>query len=155
MFRSAVLALLIALVTSGCIESSGSEVGACPYGSPILSSDPNTLLHGIACEKNEQCRYGACINNAMQQAGDTSYKVCTKHCSCGGPTSQCSNDNDPSKGLEFTCIKAAQGPGSECALKCTNDAFCQNVNPKQPFCVTGVTGVFTAGAVKVCSAKKG
>jgi len=145
-------ALAAAVAVAAACTTTAAEPGLCQYGAPVISN-ASGLLHGIACTSNDQCKYGACRFDAMQQGGASKVGVCTKQCSCGGSTSQCSNDNDSTKGLDFTCIKAATGAGSECAVRCTSDNFCQGVNPAQPFCVTGVKGVFSAGAVKACSAK--
>ncbi len=128
------------------------EPGTCPFGAPVVKTTEG-LLHGVGCQTDAQCKYGVCSKSAMQQGGTSTVGVCTKQCSCGGPTSQCSIDNDSTKNLSFTCIKAYSGSGSECGVICTSDKQCGDINPGQPFCVTGVKGVFSAGAVKVCSAK--
>jgi len=109
-------------------------------------------MHGAGCTKDSECEYGICSMQSLQAAGVAGVGVCTKDCSCGAG-SACSDDDEPSLGLAFTCIKVTKGAGSECARSCVANADCQNYNPKLPFCVTGVAGIFTAGAQKVCSAK--
>lgn len=145
--------LAAAALLGGCIDTETVDPGECPYPAPVISNATG-LLHGIACNSNADCKYGTCLKNAMQQGGASTVGVCTKQCSCGGATSQCSNDDDSTKGLTFTCIVRATGAGKECGLTCTSDAFCQSVNPAQPFCVASLKGVFSAGARKVCAAKK-
>lgn len=147
------LALLFALALfGGCVDTTTVDPGACPYASPVITNATG-LLHGIACTSDSQCKYGHCLKNAMQQGGSSAVGVCTKQCSCGGATSQCSNDNGNDKGLTFTCIAAAKGAGKECAVYCKSDGDCQAINPNQPFCVSGLSGVFSTG-LKVCASKK-
>jgi len=148
-----ILALLLTASALACTTTTAPADGQCPFSSPVVSN-ANGLLHGVGCTDNSQCKYGTCTKSAMQQGKSSTTGVCTKQCSCGGPTSVCSNDNDDTKGLYFTCIKAASGSGSECGVTCKTDSDCGKINPNQPFCVSGVTGVFTAGAQKVCSSKK-
>lgn len=143
--------VLTLVVATGC-SVTAVDPGTCQFGAPVVKTTDG-LLHGIACQTDAQCKYGVCSKTAMQQGGSSTQGVCTKQCSCGGATSQCSADNDSVKNLSFTCIKAAVGSGSECGVICTSDKQCADINPNQPFCVTGVKGVFTAGALKACSAK--
>ncbi len=145
--------LLLTLALAACTTTTTPTDGQCPFGSPVVGN-ANGLLHGVGCTDNSQCKYGTCTKTAMQQGKSSTTGVCTKQCSCGGTTSQCSIDNDDTKGLAFTCIKAASGSGSECGVTCKTDADCGKINPNQPYCVTGVKGVFSAGALKVCSSQK-
>lgn len=145
--------VLLATVLAAACTTATDTTGQCPFASPVVKNQ-NGLLHGVACNADADCKYGVCTKAAMQQGGSSATGVCTKQCSCGGETSTCSIDNDLNKGLSFTCIKAYSGSGSECAAVCKSDADCQKINPAQPNCVDGVTGVFTAGAQKVCSSKK-
>ena len=108
-------------------------------------------VHGAACVKNSDCEYGSCSKSALQLAGHvtTTEGVCTKDCSCGSASSQCSTDDDETNGVHFSCIKAIGTPSSECALKCTSVADCQKVNPRFNTC-TETSSSFGTG-VKVCT----
>ncbi len=153
------LAVFLALgALGGCVDTTTTEQGVCPYPAPVISNATG-LLPGIACTSAAQCKYGTCVKTAMQQGLSSTVGVCTKQCSCGGATSQCSNDNGNDKGLSFTCIAAAKGAGKECAVYCKNDnttgisAYCQAINPNQPYCVSGLSGVFSTG-LSVCASRE-
>ncbi|MSP90999.1 MAG: hypothetical protein EXR79_04220 [Myxococcales bacterium] len=133
----------------GCVAATDTEY-SCTKSASIATTTGK--LHGEECTANADCKYGNCSGTALMLAGATTFKVCTKEASCGTGT-QCSDDNDTAKGLEFTSIKAAAGAGTECAMTCLSAADCAKVNPKLAFCVTSVTGKFSAGR-KVCSAGK-
>jgi hypothetical protein len=138
------------IVFCACTVDSGGEY-VCQNKAPVTNAAGG--LHGAACKENGECKYGVCSTSALMLAGVTGLKVCTKGSACG-PGSQCSDDNDSAKGLEFTSIKAEAGAGSECGLACTSAADCTKYNPDLKFCVFSVKGYFSAGARKVCAAKQ-
>lgn len=144
----ALLAACVAVLGLGGCTTGTEPSTDCPNVSTLTK--PDGLLHGVACTTNADCKYGVCSTSAMQMAGATGFGVCTKNCRCG-PNSQCSDDDNNTKNMTFSCIKGgAGGAVSECAARCTSAADCQAINPKLPFCVTSVSGSFS-GAVKVCA----
>ncbi len=155
MLKNLLLGLTI-LVSAGCATGSTTpDLTNCQYSTPVISNAAGKL-HGEACTSNAECKYGTCTKAALQLGGAAVTKgVCTKQCSCGGSASVCANENvtDASGNavVEFKCIKAPTGAGSECARYCTSAADCKAWNPELPYCVAGVSGKFQSG-VKVCSA---
>lgn len=145
------LAILFAVLGLGACTTSAGAAGdyVCKNAPGIANAQG--AVHSAGCLQNSDCKYGVCNKVALQLSGHvtTTEGVCSKDCSCGGPTSQCSADDDEANGLHFTCIKAASGGGSECALKCTSVADCQKVNPRFTACSTG--SVTFSTAVKVCT----
>lgn len=137
------------VLCTSCVTAVESD-GNCTKSASVATTTGK--LHGEECTANADCKYGNCSGTALMLAGETTFKVCTKEASCGTGT-QCSDDNDTAKGLEFTSIKASAGAGTECAMTCISAADCAKVNAKLKFCVTSVTGRFSAGR-KVCSARQ-
>lgn len=142
----------------------------CLFALSFLACDPNTAhggdvvctknpvvtnaqagVHGAACSKSADCKYGTCYFAPMQLAGHVtpSVGVCSKDCSCGSSTSQCSIDDDEANALHFTCIKAPSGAGSECAIGCKTLDDCTKVNPVFTAC-TASSKAFSTG-IKVCT----
>lgn len=156
MFKMLLPGLLSAVALLGCATGSTTpDLTTCQYSTPVVSN-ASGKLHGEPCTSNAECKYGTCTKSALQLGGVAVTKgICTKQCSCGGSTSICSNENvTDASGIavvEFKCIKADGGAGSECARYCTSAADCKAWNPELPFCVDGVSGKFQSG-VKVCSA---
>ena len=141
---------LVTIVCLGCpVTNTDPQNDVCTKSTGI--SQPTGHLHGHECQNDSECQYGWCNKAAMQLAGATGYGVCTKDCACGAG-SQCDADN--ATGMSFTCIKRASGAGSECAIKCTSVADCTKINPKFTACVTGIDGVFSAGASKACTTRE-
>ncbi len=145
------LSLFLTFAAMACTTTTTPTDGQCPYPANTVTN-ASGLLHGIACTDNSQCKYGVCTKTAMQQGKSSTTGVCTKQCSCG-INSQCSDDNDANKGLEFTCIFASSGPGRECGVVCKNDTDCKNINSNQPFCIDSIKGVLSSGARKICASK--
>jgi hypothetical protein len=122
-----VLALLALALAAACETSSGAGAPSNDCAKSAGISQPTGHLHGHQCSKSEECRYGVCLSGALQKAtAYVSWGVCSKDCSCG-PGSACSLDDD--SGMLFTCIKAQQGGGSECAISCDSTAACEKINP--------------------------
>ena len=114
-------------------------------------SNKQGAVNGAGCTSNGDCQYGVCAKNALQLGAAPSGTdgVCTKDCSCGGASSQCSADDDEANNLHFKCIKAQAGTRSECAIQCTSVADCQKVNPRFTAC-TASSPTFQTG-VKICT----
>lgn len=140
--------IFVVILASGCEANTAAKGGdyTCPNNPGI--GNPAKKLHGAACATKGECAYSVCNVNALQLAGHVTATegVCTKDCSCG-PNSGCDIDNG--NGVEYKCIKAKSGPGSECAIACTSDAQCKAINPRFDHCGYAETR-FTSG-VKVCT----
>ena len=143
------LALALTLVLAACTTTTLAP-GVCANAPQILH--PGAHLHGAECSSGDECMYGYCTKAAMQLSGTAAFGVCTKDCSCGAH-SACSDEDDETQALHFTCIRAAQGPGAECAIYCKSVGDCQKINPKFTTCTDEVTGIFVSG-VKVCAMAK-
>jgi len=142
--------LICVLGFSGCTTTTAVDPGICTNAPQILH--PGADLHGHDCTSGATCMYGVCTKSAMQLGGTAAFGVCTKDCSCGAH-SACSDEDDEAAGLHFTCIRAAKGPGAECAIYCKTLSDCQKINPQFTTCTSEVKGVFVSG-VKVCAMTK-
>lgn len=138
------------LLLTACTTTSASGGDYTCTNAPGIANKQGAV-HGAGCVKDSDCEYGVCNKTALQLAGHvtTTEGVCSKDCSCGGPTSQCSIDDQEANSLHFTCIKATSGGKSECAIKCGSVADCQAVNPRFTACTS--SGSTFATAVKVCT----
>jgi hypothetical protein len=141
---------LVTLFLAACTTTAAAGGDYICTNVPEISNKLGAI-NGAGCVNNSDCQYGVCKKGALQLAGHvtTTEGVCTKDCACGGPSSQCSADDDEVNGVHFKCIKAPKGGVSECAIQCASLADCQKVNPRFTACTASSSAFQTA--VKICT----
>ncbi len=141
---------LAALVLSACNTNAAAGGDYVCTNAPEISNKQGAV-NGAACTTNSDCQYGVCSHGALQLGAAPSGTdgVCTKDCSCGGASSQCSIDDSEANNVHYKCIKGQTGGKSECAVACASLADCQKVNPRFTAC-TASSPTFQTG-VKICT----
>ncbi len=128
------------------------------FDCPVNSPTKDGLLHGKACTKDGDCKYGVCYFGAPIAGYDASIGICTKNCNCAGAASNCTADDTDLYRCVFETTaengnpkrSGDQPPVKMCARTCSSDLDCAAWNPALPDCIQFSTKFVSVPAVKVC-----
>ena len=146
--KHAVWMISMALVMAGCSDQSdGTGLSDTDLGPDYVQK--SGLLHGYACQLNNECKYGTCYDSPNVTAGEM--KFCTKDCT-QQQNGTCAADNTDT--VTFTCIRWGTYHPEEhlrgfCVPTCQTVADCQAIDSRYNACANPGTGVY-----KVCMIKK-
>jgi hypothetical protein len=141
-FKYFLLMIFTLLLYSSC-ESDTAQEGKCQ--NKVEIKNPTGKLHGIACEKDEDCKYGRCYESPVTTK--STFKFCTKDCSCGD-LSPCILDN-----TETMIYLCQRGPFDNdtivnfCTPKCTSIDDCTKIDPCYNACEI-LTGTYKTCLLK-------
>ena len=128
----------------------GGNTGQDGYVRPDPGPGPKDVpetgrLHGWACTKDDQCRYGTCYDAPNITHG--AFKICTKDCN---EPSNGSCYNDDTDTVHFTSLRWGTFHPEEtihcyCVPKCETVSDCKQIDPRYNACQRTYTGTW-----KVC-----